>query len=150
MLRQAPCRAPGSPAAVSLGIRHLHRQVFELPASSGTLFALEVSQESMPPANADRAVIEPQKLRGYLLSRTHPVGRFKAIFFRSLGYSASRWQRLEADLRAHLLANDAAFDEGLPSAASTSFVVPFVDPTAAKLRSSPSGSFSPGTPSLTS
>ena len=69
----------------------------------------------MPPiANADQAVIEPQKLRGYLLSRTHPVGRFKAIFFRSLGYSASRWQRLDADLRAHLLANDPAFDEETP------------------------------------
>lgn len=30
--------------------------------------------------NADRAVIEPAKLRGYVLSRSHPVGRFKAAF----------------------------------------------------------------------
>jgi hypothetical protein len=27
------------------------------------------------------------------------VGRFKAAFFESLGYSADAWQRLEADLR---------------------------------------------------
>jgi hypothetical protein len=31
--------------------------------------------------NLDRAVIEPPKLHDYLLSRGHPVGRFKASFF---------------------------------------------------------------------
>ena len=46
-----------------------------------------------------RAVIEPAKLRDYLLSSTHPVGRFKAVFFHALGYSADDWQTLEADLR---------------------------------------------------
>jgi hypothetical protein len=29
--------------------------------------------------SADRAIIDPAKLHGYLLSRSHPVGRFKAI-----------------------------------------------------------------------
>jgi hypothetical protein len=53
--------------------------------------------------NAERAVIERAKLRDYLLSRTHPVGRFKATFFRSLGYEARRWKRLEADIRAQHL-----------------------------------------------
>ena len=37
--------------------------------------------------NSDRAVIEGAKLFDYLLSRAHPVGRFKARFFESLGYS---------------------------------------------------------------
>ena len=31
--------------------------------------------------NAQRAVIDPAKLHSYLLSATHPVGRFKAAFF---------------------------------------------------------------------
>ena len=31
--------------------------------------------------NAERAVIEPAKLHAYLLSRNHPIGRFKAAFF---------------------------------------------------------------------
>lgn len=57
--------------------------------------------------NADRAVIEPVKLHGYLLSRTHPVGRFKAPFFEGLGYSAEEWSRLEADLRAQHLPQEA-------------------------------------------
>jgi uncharacterized protein DUF6883 len=57
--------------------------------------------------NADRAVIDPMKLHGYLLSRSHPVGRFKAVFFSALGYSSENWQRLEADLRSQHLAQDA-------------------------------------------
>lgn len=43
-------------------------------------------------------MVEPAKLRDYLLSSTHPVGRFKAVFFHTLGYSANAWQTLEADL----------------------------------------------------
>ena len=57
--------------------------------------------------NADRAVIDPSKLRDYLLSSTHSVGRFKAPFFFSLGYSAAYWARLEADLRSQHLRHDA-------------------------------------------
>jgi hypothetical protein len=57
--------------------------------------------------NADRAEIDPQKLHGYLLSSTHPVGRFKARFFAALGYVADEWQTLEADLRIQHLSQPA-------------------------------------------
>ena len=57
--------------------------------------------------NAERAEIDPGKLRGYLLSTTHPIGRFKARFFAALGYSAERWLELEADLRLQHLTHDA-------------------------------------------
>jgi hypothetical protein len=57
--------------------------------------------------NAERAVIDPAKLRGCLLSPIHPVGRFKARFFGRLGYSAERWQQLEEDLRHQHLARPA-------------------------------------------
>lgn len=49
--------------------------------------------------NADSAIIDPAKLRDYLLSDTHPVGRFKARFFRALGFSPERWFELETALR---------------------------------------------------
>ena len=49
--------------------------------------------------NAERAIIDPLKLHGYLLSQSHPLGRFKAKFFRKLGYSSERWHALEKDLR---------------------------------------------------
>jgi hypothetical protein len=48
--------------------------------------------------NADRATIEATKIRDYLLSATHPVGRFKAAFFSGLGYSRDNWERLRDDL----------------------------------------------------
>ena len=50
--------------------------------------------------NADRAIVDPAKIRDYLLSASHPVGRFKAAFFFSLGYSEDRWEVL----RDHVLA----------------------------------------------
>lgn len=61
----------------------------------------------------DRAVVDAAKIRDYLLSDAHPVGRFKAAFFVALGYSATAWRTLEADLRAFATANDAT-----PTAAS--------------------------------
>lgn len=62
-------------------------------------------------ARAERTLIEPAKVRDYLLSREHPIGRFKAVFFESLGYSADAWQRLEADLRALAVAGEAVLGD---------------------------------------
>ena len=53
--------------------------------------------------NASLAIIDSAKLRDYLLSPAHPVGRFKAPFFAALGYAQEQWQQLEADLRAQHL-----------------------------------------------
>ena len=64
--------------------------------------------------NADRAIIEPFKLHGYLLSTCHPVGRFKARFFAALGYIAQAWHELEADLRTQHLTEEAELSETLP------------------------------------
>jgi len=61
--------------------------------------------------NADRAVIDPAKLHGYLLSRNHPVGRFEAASFLTPGYSSEGWRQLEADLRGQHLSQDAARGE---------------------------------------
>ena len=47
---------------------------------------------------ADRAVVDPDKVRAYLLSHAHPVGRFKAAFFAALGYSVEKWEILRDDL----------------------------------------------------
>ena len=61
--------------------------------------------------NADRGVIESAKVHGYLLSRSHPVGRFKAAFFLALGYSPDGWRQLEADLRSQHLSQGAVLEE---------------------------------------
>jgi hypothetical protein len=44
--------------------------------------------------NAEHAEVPPEKLRNYLLSPSHPVGRFKARFFHSLGYNLDNWEVL--------------------------------------------------------
>ena len=48
---------------------------------------------------ADRVRIDERKIRGYLLSRTHPVGRFKARVFAALGFDESSTQALVSELR---------------------------------------------------
>ena len=52
------------------------------------------------PLRLELAHIEPAKVRDYLLSVIHPVGRFKAVVFGSLGYRAEEWERLRDDLLA--------------------------------------------------
>ena len=47
---------------------------------------------------ADHAILDDAKVRDYLLSLEHPIGRFKAAFFSSLGYTRDQWQRLQQDL----------------------------------------------------
>ena len=42
----------------------------------------------------DQAFIEDANVRDYLLLPAHPVGRFKARFFVSIGYTQSNWKTL--------------------------------------------------------
>ena len=51
--------------------------------------------------HADQALVDEAKICDYLLSDTHPVGRFKARVFRSLGYTVESWRRLRDDLLHH-------------------------------------------------
>ena len=57
---------------------------------------------------AEGAVVEPRKLRDYLLSPSHPLGRFKAAFFARLGYTQEAWGVLSADLRRHAESGEAS------------------------------------------
>lgn len=55
--------------------------------------------------NVENAVIPVEKLRDYLLSHSHPIGRYKATFFLRLGYTRNGWQQLDQDLRELLTRN---------------------------------------------
>jgi len=78
--------------------------------------------------NGDQAIIAPEKLRDYLLSARHPVGRFKAAFFARLGYTEADWTQLDADLRTQHLALDA--EEAEPTRYGRRFTIvgPFKGP----------------------
>jgi hypothetical protein len=63
---------------------------------------------------ADRALVEPAKVRDYLLSSEHPIGRAKAHFFHGLGFSQERWPELQAALVTLARTGDAVLGEANP------------------------------------
>jgi hypothetical protein len=60
--------------------------------------------------NIESAMILPEKLRDYVLSPNHSIGRYQAAFVRSLGYDQDSWETLESDFRS-LLTGDAKLIE---------------------------------------
>jgi len=56
--------------------------------------------------NSKVAYIPREKLLGYLLSETHPVGKSKAKFFRKLGFDETNVNKLEGSLLAFAYTND--------------------------------------------
>lgn len=49
-----------------------------------------------------KALITSEKLTGYLLSKTHPIGRYKSAFFLGLGFTSDEPAVLAAALKALL------------------------------------------------
>jgi len=68
--------------------------------------ALQTTASMTVLPNAAKAEIEEAKLRDYLLSSAHPVGRFKAYTLNALGYTRENWVRLHHDLLNHGRAGD--------------------------------------------
>lgn len=83
-------------AVYSVTVRHPRRR---------DLLARRIQSTVLIP-NADRATIDPAKLRDYLLSPTHPIGRFKARFFTALGFTPDHWEELAEALRIQHLTQD--------------------------------------------
>ncbi|MGH2951149.1 MAG: DUF6883 domain-containing protein [Solirubrobacterales bacterium] len=53
---------------------------------------------------ADRAVIEPEKLRDYVLSSDHEHGRHKArVFMSALGIDRDGWEYLREQIATHVV-----------------------------------------------
>lgn len=49
--------------------------------------------------NVERCIVEPEKVRDYLLSLSHPAGKGKAEFFTAMGFQREAWQVLADALR---------------------------------------------------
>lgn len=58
--------------------------------------------------SGDRAIVPKRKLTKYLLSEEHEVGRYKAIFFLSHGFSLEAWRVLEDALLRHAVENEVS------------------------------------------
>jgi len=57
--------------------------------------------------NGNKAIVEEAKLVDYVLSQTHPIGRFKARFFTSLGIGPENWELLHSGLLSMAATADA-------------------------------------------
>ena len=64
--------------------------------------------------NADRVRIDDRKVRGYLLSKTHPVGRFKARVFNAIGFDEDTLEAFVAELRRIASSGEASVVEDFP------------------------------------
>jgi len=76
-------------------------------------------REGMP--NAEKAIIDRNKIVGYLLSTDHPVGKFKAKFFIGLGFNPDKPEQLEEQLRA--IAKDGLVVDIVHSPFGTKYIV---------------------------
>lgn len=72
--------------------------------------------------HADDVRIDERKVRGYLLSESHPVGRFKARVFAALGFDGSAAQTFTGELRR--LAAAADVSEVVETPLGQKYVVP--------------------------
>ena len=59
---------------------------------------------------SSEATVESAKVRDYLLSTSHPLGRFKAAVFFGLGYTPDDWPRLRDDLKSHAASPNVELD----------------------------------------
>ena len=64
--------------------------------------------------NAANVIIETSKVRDYLLSPIHPVGRFKCAVFTALGYTQEDWEVLARDLRQLALSDEVTLGQSSP------------------------------------
>jgi hypothetical protein len=64
----------------------------------------------IPALDPTAAIISRDKITGYLLSSSHPIGRYKAAFFASLGYSLDAPEVLERALTGLLRGEIAELD----------------------------------------
>ena len=71
--------------------------------------------------NAHLAVVEREKITGYLLNPAHPDNGGKAAFFQALGFSRDDWQTLTAAFRR--LAVTAEVSHTVESAHGEKYIV---------------------------
>jgi hypothetical protein len=57
--------------------------------------------------NCEKAFIDPTKIRDYILSFEHPIGRFKAALSQNMGYTHENWEQFVSDIKKYHLPMEA-------------------------------------------
>jgi len=71
--------------------------------------------------NVTSAGMSEEKFRLYLLNRFHPVGRGKAVFFESVGFSTDRWPVLADAILEHAKKNPVS--ESIPNEHGIKYII---------------------------
>jgi hypothetical protein len=78
--------------------------------------------------NAESALIAAEKLQQYLLNPAHRRGASKARLLIMMGYSATDWHQLEADLRVQHLTADIELETDTEYGVRYEVIAPLVGP----------------------
>jgi hypothetical protein len=62
----------------------------------------------------NRAAVAERKVRDYLLSRTHPTGRHKAVWLLAHGFTPEAWAMVAEALKLHAAAHEVTSVEESP------------------------------------
>ena len=73
--------------------------------------------------NSENALVPKDKLENYLLSEIHPIGRFKAVFFKNLGYDDGDTDVLANDLSSIAQQEDFQTPSGATVAMRTVWII---------------------------
>ena len=79
--------------------------------------------------NADKLVVEREKIVDYLLNPAHPDNGGKAAFFEGLGFRRAEWETLAAALRALAAKADVAQSTESPHGQKYVIVGPIESPS---------------------
>ena len=84
--------------------------------------------------NREKAYVPSSKLTDYLLSKTHPVGRWKRRFFSSIGFSETNVDLLEKGLVS--IGNSEDIKDTVTSVKGTKYIIDgfLQSPTGGKVR----------------
>lgn len=85
------------------------------------LIVSDVIIELMKLPNSDKVIISRKKLTDYVLSETHSTGKFKAKFFRTLGFNDTNVSFFEIVLRT--LVDSEDIKETIPSVYGTKYIL---------------------------
>ena len=67
------------------------------------------------------AGLSEEKFRLYLLNRSHPVGRGKAVFFEAVGFSVDRWSVIASAILEHAKKNQVS--ESIPNEHGIKYII---------------------------
>lgn len=71
--------------------------------------------------NGEHAVVEPEKVRDYLLDVAHPDGFGKTAFFTAMGFKREEWEALAEALRQ--VARDSPVTKSMTSVHGQKYIV---------------------------